>query len=114
MRPLLILHTDRHEALGVRIWKRLEEHGVDDAEYRRVGSDPEGERRDGNEGEARGATQESQGVAHVLESILEPPLPHLVTRLLLDPLGTAERDDRRAPGLVRRHPLSDVLRRLHL
>ena len=44
---------DAHDPLRVREWQRLEQHAVDQAEHRRVGTDAERQHPDGDQGEAR-------------------------------------------------------------
>ena len=58
---------DVDEPVRVRERQRLEEHGVDDAEDRRVRSDGERERRDDDEREARRAAKTARGMLEVPE-----------------------------------------------
>src|SRR5687767_4689074 len=58
--------------MTVLVGKRVEEQPAHDAEDRRVGSDAEGERDDGDERESWTATQLPHGIAHVLSPALEP------------------------------------------
>jgi hypothetical protein len=58
---------ERHEPLGVGIREGPQQHSVHHREDRRVGSDSEGERRDGNRGESRSAGKGPQRVANVLK-----------------------------------------------
>ena len=59
----------RNQAIGIGIRQRLEEHRVDYAEDCGVGSDPEGERQDGNGDEAGIAAHAAEGVADVLRQL---------------------------------------------
>ena len=64
---------ERNESLGVGVREGPQQHSVHHREDRRIGSDPEGERRNGDRGEARGAREGPQRVADVLEQCHAPP-----------------------------------------
>ena len=56
---------DRDEAVGLPIRERAQEHGIDDAEDRRVRADPEPERED-HDGREGGTLDESaKGIAKI-------------------------------------------------
>src|SRR6267143_1148178 len=55
-----------HQAIGFRIRKRLQQHRIDHREDRRVGANPQRQRRNRCGGKTRAATQHSAGVANVL------------------------------------------------
>ena len=56
---------DRDEAIGLSIRERLEQHGVDDAEDRRVGTDAETERQDDDGREAWALEEPADGVSEI-------------------------------------------------
>src|SRR5687768_2569075 len=58
-----VLYAD--ESLGVGVWERLEQDGVDDREDRRGAADAEGEREDGRRGERRLPQETSRGVSQM-------------------------------------------------
>src|SRR5262249_37651426 len=62
---------ETHETSGVLPGKRAEKDRVDDAEDHRAGSDPQSEREDGGEREARALDERPDRVADVLELITE-------------------------------------------
>ena len=55
------------QTIRIRIGQRLQQQRVDHAEDRRVGADPNRERGDDDERQARTASQRTEGVAEVLE-----------------------------------------------
>jgi hypothetical protein len=57
--------ADGDEAIGIRIRQRTEQHGIEDAEDRRVRADAEGERHERDRREAGRAPQQPRGVANV-------------------------------------------------
>jgi hypothetical protein len=63
---------DHDEALGVRVWQRPEQRGVDEGENGAVGANAEGERDRGQCREARRRPQLAQPDAHVARQFLEP------------------------------------------
>ncbi len=91
---------DRHQPLRFRVRERLEEHGVEHAEDRRVGADSERKCDHSHKKKARAAPQGSQRVTQVprkvgqqhpaaafpLESDLGILLPTLDRRSSLEPL----------------------------
>ena len=62
---------DPHQALGIRIRERSHEHGVDDAEHRRVQTNPEGQREHDDEAETGCANAQAKAVSSVLEEVIE-------------------------------------------
>ena len=58
---------ERHQAPGLIEWQRPEQHGVDDAERRRVDADAKAERQDDNGQESRMVTERPCGVPKVVE-----------------------------------------------
>ena len=58
---------DAIQSTAVGIGQRAQQHFIDDAERRRVGTDAESERHHGNDGEAGRATQRPDGEAEVTE-----------------------------------------------
>ena len=55
-----------NQSIGVRIWQRLQQQRVDDAEDRGVGADPDRERRDDQERQPCASSQRANGVADVM------------------------------------------------
>ncbi len=62
-----VVLPDNREAIGVAVGKRLQQQRVDDAEDGGVGGDADGQRGDGDEGEAGGPSQCAQSVAKIGE-----------------------------------------------
>ncbi len=111
--PALVV-LERDEIFGRRHGKRLEERLVQEREHRGVGSDPEGERKEADGGEAGPLPERSKTEAHVLgERVQEREAPGLAA-LLHEPAGAAELTLRRPPRLVGSHSRSDVVLSLHL
>ena len=65
--PRGLVVGDHHESVGFGKRQRAEEHGVHDAEHRRVRADPKRQREQGNDAERRTPRQRSHGVTRVLE-----------------------------------------------
>ena len=65
--------ADHHEAIGIRIGQRPQEHGVHDAEDRAVRTDAERKRNDGDRCEPGRAREHSRGIPHVARNIGEDP-----------------------------------------
>ena len=57
--------VDRDEAVRLSIAERLEEHGVDDTEDRRVGADAQTEREDDDRREARALDESTDGIPEI-------------------------------------------------
>ena len=55
----------RDDAMRIAVRKRIEQHVVDHAVHRRAGTDAERERQDGEEGEARLATDASPRILEI-------------------------------------------------
>src|SRR4029077_10060225 len=61
--------VQNHDPVGVRIWERTKQDGVDDAEYRGVCTDPERERQDSDQSEAGRFTELAKSklkIAHII------------------------------------------------
>jgi hypothetical protein len=54
------------ELFGMRVWKRVQQHAIDDGKKCGVRADPEGESKNGDRGEARRFEEHPKGVKHVL------------------------------------------------
>src|SRR5580693_8763548 len=54
------------ELLGIRDWKKMQEHGIHDAEDGGVGSNPQGNSEDGNSGEDGRPCQSTKRIAKTL------------------------------------------------
>ena len=61
-----------HDAIGLRIGQRLEQHRIHDGENGRVRADADGERGQGNRGETDVPAHRAQGVPHVGNESLHP------------------------------------------
>ena len=59
--------VDLDQALGVRKRRRAEDRGVDDAEDRRVGADPQAQKQDGGDAEPPVAQQSPGGVPRLAD-----------------------------------------------
>ena len=93
------------DAIGVRIRKRPQERGVDEAEDQRVRTDTERQAPDRCEGKCRPAAEGANGVAHVGEHILEPPELPRGAGVLGDPRARAEFGNRARSCVGARIPL---------
>jgi hypothetical protein len=64
-----------HDDQAVGIWpgERPQQDAVDDAEQRRRGADADRQQRDGQDGVARVAPQETEGIAQIVRRAGEPP-----------------------------------------
>ena len=82
------LLPDEHDAVGIGVRKRSQEHTIDEAEDRAVGPDAEGEREDGDRCEAWIPDERSHAVANVLQQLMHTTPP--VENRLLD--GGASRN----------------------
>jgi hypothetical protein len=114
--PLLgiVLHADEDEPLGIGVGQRLQQDRVHNAEDGRVGTDAETERQHGDRGEGGGAAHHPEGVAQILEEVLEQTASRLVARVLLESLAASEGDERRPPRIGRAHPGVEILPGLHV
>ena len=60
------LAADNHQTIGIANGRLSQQHSVNKTENGCVGTDAEGEGKNGNSAEARGLSQHAQGVADVL------------------------------------------------
>ena len=60
------VHPEARDPLRRPVWKRSQQHAVEDRKNRRGGADPEGEREDGQRSEARTSTEHAQRVPKIL------------------------------------------------
>ena len=73
---------EHREAIGIRVGKRFQQERVDHAEDRGVRADPDRQRGDDHEGDARASSQGANGVADVLhESRHESEPPGEATKI---------------------------------
>src|SRR5690606_3742618 len=96
------------------IGKGLEQNAVDDREDRGVRADAERQQRENADGEPDVAPERAKRLARVAHEVIEQRDAPCVAALVLAPLDAAERAQRGATRLVRRHAGSDVLLRLPL
>ena len=98
-----------YQALRIRIRQRSHEHGVDDAEHRRVQTDPECQCEHDNEAEARRANAQTEAVSRVLDELIPPSGDPNCARRFLGQHGVAECPPGCHVRVVWRHPAGDVL-----
>ena len=72
LRMVLARAPQTDQSVGVGIRQRLQEHGGDDAEKRRVGADAQRQRHDRHQREPRSAAQRSLRVSQVLGELTDP------------------------------------------
>src|SRR5437016_3285403 len=79
--PALFFESIEHsnQSLRLRIWQRLEQHAVDDAEHRGVRPDTEREREHGHGGEAGVLQQLAEGEAQIIHDVVATDLSRLLT-----------------------------------
>lgn len=106
--------TDPDEPLAAAIGKRLQKNSVNGREDRRVRSDSQSQREDGDRRVRRVAPKSPQAVAQVLPDRFEEAAPPGVAALFLDLVQASEAPLRRGAGFFGGHPLSHVLGRFHL
>ena len=87
---------DDPELLGSGHRQGAQQQAVDDAEDRGVGADREGQRQDGDGGEARRASEGAHGVARIVPEIVETRFPAGGAHVILDGCGASELDSRGA------------------
>ena len=63
--PVGILPRQLHDAVRLRVRQRLQQHGVDDREDRRVGADADGERGQRDGGEPQIPPHRAEGVSQI-------------------------------------------------
>ena len=72
--------------------QRAEEDGVEEREYRSIGANAQGEREDGDGGEAGASEELANGEAEVLEQVLGDGFPARRPHLVLHRCGAADLD----------------------
>ena len=82
--------VDEEQSLRVVDRQRLDQHGVDQTEDRRVGADPEPERQQGHQRERRRSPQQPERVADVAAQLARQPQPDGVAAFLLARANAAE------------------------
>ena len=106
-RRIGLLHGHQPVRLGVR--QRPQQHGVHEAEDGRVRADPDPQREDDDEAEARAPQQAPRRVPHVAENRFEHGKPRLVPERLPELRHPAELGAGEAAGLGGRIPAANVL-----
>ena len=86
--------VDEEQSLRVVDRQRLDQHGVDQAEDRRVGADPEPERQQGHQRERRRPPQQPECVADVAAQLVDQPQADGVAAFLLARVNAAELGER--------------------
>ena len=89
---------DEEQSLRVVDRQRLDQHGVDQAEDRRVGANPEPERQQGHQRERRRPPQKPECVADVAAQLVDQPQANGVAALLLARVWTPEFGERTPAG----------------
>ena len=92
--------VDEEQSLRVVDRQRLDQHGVDQTEDRRVGADPEPERQQGHERERRRPPQKPEGVADVAAQLVDQPQADGVAAFLLARVNAAELGERTPAGFL--------------
>ena len=106
--PILDRRLPQHrQPLRLRKRQRLQHRRVHDAEHDGVGADAEGQREDGDGGEAGRGTQRADRVADVLPQLVEPADRTCVALRLLGLLDAAEGAARGEARLLGRQALAD-------
>ncbi len=109
----VLAHRHLQQRLGVAHRKRLEHHGVDQREDRRVGSDAEAEGKDGDEGEAAIGAEGTYCLPDIGEERVEPREGVDVAGAFLQRAAVAKASLRFATGCVFGHSRGDkVIRAL--
>ena len=106
--------VDEEQSLRIFDRQRLDQHGVDQAEDRRVGADPESERQQGHERERRRPAQEPECVADVAAQLVEQPQADGVAAFLLARRNAAELGERTPAGFLLRHAAPAQIRLIEL
>ena len=78
-----------HDASGIFVWERAKNHGVNDAEDRGVGSNPESERKNRDRSEAGILTEQARGMANILQNAFEKWEGPRGARVFADERGVA-------------------------
>ncbi|HTS66069.1 MAG TPA: hypothetical protein VMH28_28800 [Candidatus Acidoferrales bacterium] len=90
------------------IRQRLQEHGIDYAEYSRIGAHAERHDQDGECGESRAPAQVAAAIPQVPQQISDIVDAAHIAALLLKMRNISHRGLRHPAGFVRRHAASDV------
>jgi hypothetical protein len=100
-RSLPARRVDAHQLVRRGERQGPQRQGLDDAEDQRVGADAQGQREDGDEGEARALAQQAGGVPDVTGEAVQPGPGPDGAQLLLDQRHVAERAASRIARLLR-------------
>ena len=95
----------RDEAAGVPIGQGTQQHGIDDAENRRVGADSESGGQDRHRREAAVMVQHPAAVAEILHEAVQPHAAPRLTGVFADERGVAESAPRGIASLLRRRAI---------
>ena len=106
--------VDEEQPLGILDRQCLDQHGVDQAEDRGVGADPEPERQQRHQRERGRPPQQPQGVAHVAAQFVEQPQADGFAAFLLTRFDAAELSERPPAGFGLRHALPPQFRLIEL
>ena len=106
--------VDEEQLLRIVDRQRLDQHGVDQAEDRRVGADPEPERQQRHQRERRRPPQEPERVADVAAQLVEQPQADGVAAFLLARFNAAELGERTPAGFLFRHTPPPQIRLIEL
>ncbi len=106
--------VDEEQSLRVVDRQRLDQHGVDQAEDRRVGADPEPERQQRHERERWRPPQKPEGVADVAAQLVDQPQADRLAAFLLARSNAAELGERTPAGFLLRHAAPAQIRLIEL
>jgi hypothetical protein len=108
-RILRIRRPHRDEAIAIRERQGPQQHGVHDAEHRRVRADADRQRGNGDCGDGGRSTKRAQTVAEIAQQFVEPRQHFDVAAGFAHAQPTAELPSRRRLGVSRRHAVPDQL-----
>ena len=97
------------EAIDILVRKRPKQHAIDNTEDNGGCADAKGEGEDGDYGEARVFAEGAEGVAEVVEEIVELSLPMGVADIFFNAFQSAEFLEGPASGFFWSHTLGDVV-----
>ena len=106
--------VDEEQSLRIVDRQRLDQHGVDQAEDRGVGADPEPERQQGHQRERRRPAQQPERVADVAAQLVDQPQADGVAAFLLARANAAELGERAPAGFLFRHAPPPQIRLIEL
>ena len=106
--------VDEEQSLRVVDRQRLDQHGVDQAEDRRVGADPEPERQQGHQRERRRPPQQPERVADVAAQLVDQPQADGVAAFLRARVHAAELGERTPASFLFRDTLPPQIRLIEL